>query len=144
MQFLNSCFQVDTFVLVRFCKKVKSFVGDSAVYVIFVQFTDNSVDFFLSIAKPFQLGFRFRLKLFRFFFRTRQILVCKFLFVKKNILAYFLQIVFYDRFKIRYQNSMTTAQSFLFLTIGRTGEIVHFSVSRHTLNRKMISAVRTV
>lgn len=33
--------------------RVKSFVDDSAVYVIFVKFTDNSADFFLPFGKSF-------------------------------------------------------------------------------------------
>ena len=64
--------------------------------------------------------------------------------MKQDIFAYFLQIFFNYRFKVGYQNSMATTQAFLFLAIGRTGKIVHFSVSCHALNRQMIAAVSAV
>ena len=75
----------------------------------FLEFADYFAYFFLPFGKPFYLVFCFRLKLFRFFFRARQIFVRKFFFVKENVFAYFLQIAFDNFGKFRHQNPMTAA-----------------------------------
>lgn len=123
-------FQILAFGIVRFCKKNKAFIGNSTAYIVLVEFVDNSIDFFLSIEKPFYLDFVLGWNFSISFLEPDKYLSVSSFSWRKMYLQTFCESLFTTQVSSN-TRIWWLLHSHFFLAVGRADKIIHIPVFRH-------------